>query len=855
MTELSYVLSNFERHFQPFLGRRIVLHGSREYAREIIARFGERYRFVGVMSSEPIEGPEFCGLPVLTEDELFSGEIDLLILTERVRYAEAVYQSLGKRCAENSIALYDMYGLDESELHRRAMEYHVLTEVNYPEWEKTLSGYSLVVFEVVDTLTQIKGEELILRPLFPALIASLRKQGVRLAFSMRRSFSETVQADAVRRLHPGEQPRLIRREGEDLSLRALQEAEPDARILYVGSGLVYEHILPQYYGLDVRRFMEQYDCLVPEVQSQPEAGKEAERLSRIREAIDTCDAVSFDLFDTLIQRCVPAPEDIFLLCKDKLKEAGIPSERFVERRRGVQRERPLCTLTEYYEDLRPLMGWSAEQAKHAEKLETELERSLLRIRGQGFELFRYAVERGKRVFITSDMYLPASVLCPWLCDLGIVGYERLFVSCDCRTDKRGRLFSLLRDACGETCRVLHIGDQPAADGLCRKAGIDFEALPLRWQSGAAGIWKRCMESAKNFSDRGLLGLTLAHLDTESDADTRHAALEQYGAAVIGPILLGYVSWLAEKLRNTDVDALLFFARDGWLPQKLYEFFRAHFHELPPSLYFYTSRHAAQLLCASRPERLNEVLLQSRTAGLTGPEILTRVYGLASECVSEIENETPENCVLRHLTKIREKEREIRAGTLRYAESLGLSGMKRCAVSDFFSSGTTQSCLQTVLTPKLQGFYAGNYKTSTAEGCSIEYYFHGRNDTLFRNYMELEGIFTSPEASTDHIDATGQIVFSPEHRSEEMMADAACVQQSALAFVQEYLRLFGFPDRGIASELIEEIFAANPKHLTVSPPYNDLTRSVIERKSWQQIPGNPRTGGNEADDRERTGTRV
>ena len=57
------------------------------------------------------------------------------------------------------------------------------------------------------------------------------------------------------------------------------------------------------------------------------------------------------------------------------------------------------------------------------------------------------------------------------------------------------------------------------------------------------------------------------------------------------------------------------------------------------------------------------------------------------------------------------------------------------------------------------------------------------------------------------------------------------------------------------ELIEEIFAANPKHLTVSPPYNDLTRSVIERKSWQQIPGNPRTGGNEADDRERTGTRV
>ena len=44
MTETEYVISNFRERFRMFREKRIVLHGSRDYAREIIRHFGGEFR-------------------------------------------------------------------------------------------------------------------------------------------------------------------------------------------------------------------------------------------------------------------------------------------------------------------------------------------------------------------------------------------------------------------------------------------------------------------------------------------------------------------------------------------------------------------------------------------------------------------------------------------------------------------------------------------------------------------------------------------------------------------------------------------------------------------------------------------
>ncbi|MBQ6221034.1 MAG: hypothetical protein IJJ44_00265, partial [Solobacterium sp.] len=70
MTEIEYVLENFNRHFSSMKEKRILLHGSRNYAEAILHTFGDEYNFVGVMSMDPLDGDSWNGLRIYTEEDL-----------------------------------------------------------------------------------------------------------------------------------------------------------------------------------------------------------------------------------------------------------------------------------------------------------------------------------------------------------------------------------------------------------------------------------------------------------------------------------------------------------------------------------------------------------------------------------------------------------------------------------------------------------------------------------------------------------------------------------------------------------------------------------------------------------------
>lgn len=70
------------------------------------------------MSPDPLDGPDFCGLSVLRESDIPGLKLDMIILIERMKYAEAVYQGLHDLSERNGIPLYNMYGLNEIDAHR-----------------------------------------------------------------------------------------------------------------------------------------------------------------------------------------------------------------------------------------------------------------------------------------------------------------------------------------------------------------------------------------------------------------------------------------------------------------------------------------------------------------------------------------------------------------------------------------------------------------------------------------------------------------------------------------------------------------------------------------------------------------
>lgn len=191
---------------------------------------------------------------------------------------------------------------------------------------------------------------------------------------------------------------------------------------------------------------------------------------------DGYDAVSFDVFDTLVYRTVNRPADVFYLmepwAEKELGIAGFHDKRVAaeqEARRRSSRED--VTLLEIYK----AMAVSDETA--ARLMEQEESAELAVIRGDELmvSLFRYCVERGKRVLVITDMYQSEGFIRAVLSRAGLGGGYSLYVSsAEGCTKHSGSLFRHVaaREGISDRGTWLHIGDNEYADCyMAKKNGV------------------------------------------------------------------------------------------------------------------------------------------------------------------------------------------------------------------------------------------------------------------------------------------------------------------------------------------------------------------------------------------------
>lgn len=192
-------------------------------------------------------------------------------------------------------------------------------------------------------------------------------------------------------------------------------------------------------------------------------------------------AVSFDIFDTLLERDVERPTDVFLKVGDRVLGPG-QGDAFrkarVEAEAAARQKAPRgeCTLEEIYEEL---LGWDKEttEALKIEELRAELEGCF--VKASMKPVFDACLQRGQTVFLISDMYLPREIISGMVARCGYEGYEELFVSNVYRVSKRsGGLFKEALKAYGLSSRdLIHVGDSLGADLLgAFKAGV--AAVPV-----------------------------------------------------------------------------------------------------------------------------------------------------------------------------------------------------------------------------------------------------------------------------------------------------------------------------------------------------------------------------------------
>lgn len=204
------------------------------------------------------------------------------------------------------------------------------------------------------------------------------------------------------------------------------------------------------------------------------------RISRFLEIISNKRVVSFDIFDTLIERKCLLPTDVFFLSAYKLyndfeQAASFSTLRIRAEQKAREKKNGEVTLDDIYS----IIEEDNSDAETLKTLELKTEQEVCRAKESGITLLKEALQNGKTVILTTDMYLPLDFIKALLDINGIKGYDEIFLSCVHKKSKKtGQLFNIAMDTLNiSTSDIVHFGDSIAADLKgAQKANIESHIL-------------------------------------------------------------------------------------------------------------------------------------------------------------------------------------------------------------------------------------------------------------------------------------------------------------------------------------------------------------------------------------------
>lgn len=279
---------------------------------------------------------------------------------------------------------------------------------------------------------------------------------------------------------------------------------------------------------------------------------------------------SFDVFDTVLTRCVFQPSDLFMLLGYRLQRLGyvFSAKEFTQKRLSIEREarrqinREEVTLVEIYDRLALLYGWTKYQTQCAMKEELLCEECALVPIARMKEQVIKEAERGRRILFISDTYLPEDFIIRELhTHIPIKDFGLYLSSTTGLTKHSGHLFAYIakREAL-EYENWQHQGDNMYSDILApRKLGI--KSLPVNYDSVTR--YESTMAKAKPHMLASTLSGSMRatrlseHFESAHDQDVWNLACD-----VVGPAFFGFCYWLLSSAVRDQVQRLYFVARDG-----------------------------------------------------------------------------------------------------------------------------------------------------------------------------------------------------------------------------------------------------------------------------------------------------
>ena len=287
--------------------------------------------------------------------------------------------------------------------------------------------------------------------------------------------------------------------------------------------------------------------------------------SELNAQLKDFDVISFDIFDTLLCRPVLRPSDVFEILEQRTGRTGFAQARIAAGAQTLKQWTDEGRGDRTIDDIYAVLPSDFADLKDRE---FELEKSLLVGNTEIIVLFNLAKQLGKKVVITSDMYLPRTFLEEVLRANGIEGWTRFYLSNEVHQRKDGgALFEyLLEDLGCVPQKVLHIGDNPCSDlwSARNKGIVAYYYVPVNTRFALEHPFvKKFLGRHPNLEHR-TLAATIAlthHLATCAKGDLSYR--EYLGVTIASVMGFAYSQFVVNDAKSKGIKRLLLVARDGY----------------------------------------------------------------------------------------------------------------------------------------------------------------------------------------------------------------------------------------------------------------------------------------------------
>ena len=433
------------------------------------------------------------------------------------------------------------------------------------------------------------------------------------------------------------------------------------------------------------------------------------------------DIITFDVFDTLITRCVIKPVDVFSIVEAKAKNNNIISKNnsFFNDRQEAEKISYIefgdfTTLYTIYSILKRDFKYTEEQCNWLKEVEIQTELAIVIPRKDMFSLVRELKKQGKRILLCSDMYLTSEEIKKLLKKCGYDKDLELWVSCEKGASKHnGKLWDILFNYLPKNKKIIHIGDNEWSDSKSLKQ-IEKESFLIK--KGYDLFYNSVLYEylSKFITDEISTSLIIGYLINMACFNSPFEDQYIKEDNSIEGIWMGYafacfIDWLVQQ---KDSSLLLFVTREGYLLKPMYEKYCNKLGVVPQeNILFYASRAATMAASISSKIDIEDILSISYEGTLR--HFLTKRLNikldldeqiLNKKIILPVDRKKIMNIIKPYLLNIIENGKKQKEAYLKYIDEVRKDKSTPMTVVDIGYNGTIQYGLSKITGETLDGRY-------------------------------------------------------------------------------------------------------------------------------------------------------